>query len=77
MLFAYPFVYQQTDWPLWLSWLGLLTTVWGGVAAIGANNAGRLWSYAALSDWGLIIVVLAAPGLRSWTLVLFLFLPCA
>lgn len=73
VLFAYPFVYQQTDWPLWLSWLGLLTTVWGGLAAIGTNNAGRLWSYAALSDWGLIIVVLAAPGLRSWTLVLFIF----
>lgn len=73
LLFAYPFVYQQTDWPIWLSWLGLLTTVWGGVAAIGALNAGRLWTYAALSDWGLIIVVLAAPGLRSWTLVLFLF----
>lgn len=73
VLFAYPFVYQQTDWALWLSWLGLLTTVWGGVAAVGTINAGRLWSYAALSDWGLIIVVLAAPGLRSWTLVLFIF----
>lgn len=73
VLFAYPFVYQQTDWPIWLSWLGLLTTVWGGIAALGAVNAGRLWGYAALSDWGLIIVVLAAPGLRSWTLVLFLF----
>jgi multicomponent Na+:H+ antiporter subunit D len=74
VLFAYPFVYQQTDWPIWLSWLGLITTVWGGMAALGALNAGRLWGYAALSDWGLIIVVLAAPGLRSWTLVLFLFL---
>jgi formate hydrogenlyase subunit 3/multisubunit Na+/H+ antiporter MnhD subunit len=74
VLFAYPFVYQQTDWPIWLSWLGLITTVWGGVAALGALNAGRLWGYAALSDWGLIIVVLAAPGLRSWALVLFLFI---
>ena len=74
VLFAYPFTYQQTDWPIWLSWLGLLTTIWGGVAALGALNAGRLWGYAALCDWGLIIVVLAAPGLRSWTLVLFLLL---
>jgi formate hydrogenlyase subunit 3/multisubunit Na+/H+ antiporter MnhD subunit len=73
VLSAYPFVAQQTDWPVWLSWLGLLTTVWGGLAALGALNAGRLWGYAALCDWGLIIVVLAAPGLRSWTLVLFLF----
>jgi formate hydrogenlyase subunit 3/multisubunit Na+/H+ antiporter MnhD subunit len=74
VLFAYPFAYQQTDWPIWLSWMGLLTTIWGGVAALGALNSGRLWGYAALCDWGLIIVVLAAPGLRSWTLVLFLFL---
>ena len=74
VLFAYPFTYQQTDWPIWLSWMGLLTTIWGGVAALGALNAGRLWGYAALCDWGLIIVVLAAPGLRSWTLVLFLLL---
>ena len=74
VLFAFPFTYQQTDWPIWLSWLGLLTTIWGGVAALGALNAGRLWGCAALCDWGLIIVVLAAPGLRSWTLVLFLLL---
>lgn len=70
---AFPFVVQQTDWPTWLSWLGMLTAVWGGFAAVGAQNAGRLWGYAALHDWGLIILVLATPGLRSWTLVLFLY----
>jgi len=73
VLAAYPFVLWATDWPIWLSWLGLLTTVWGGIAALGALNAGRLWGYAALSDWGLIILVLATPGLRSWTLAVFLF----
>ncbi len=43
------------------------------MAAIGATTAGQLWGYAALHDWGLIIVVLATPGVQSWTLVLFLF----
>lgn len=70
---AFPFVFRQTDWPLWMSALGLLTAIWGGVAAIGSIHAGRLWGYAAIHDWGLIVLVLAAPGVRSWTLVLFLF----
>lgn len=72
-LATYPFILQQSDWPLWMSALGLLTAVWGGVAAIGANHAGRLWGYASLHDWGLIVLALAIPGVRSWTLVLFLF----
>lgn len=72
-LSAYPFVFRQTNWPLWLSALGLVTAVWGGFAAIGATHAGRLWGYAAVHDWGLIVLVMATPGLRSWTLVLFLF----
>ena len=73
MLATFPFVLDATEWPTWLSWVGLITAVWGGLAAIGAVNAGRLWGYAALHDWGLIILALAAPGMRSWTLVLFLF----
>ncbi|MBK8046855.1 MAG: hypothetical protein IPK16_06855 [Anaerolineales bacterium] len=72
VLNTYPFVALNTDWTLWLSWLGLLTAVWGGAATVGARNAGRLWGYVSLLDWGLIIVVLAVPSLRSWTLVLFL-----
>lgn len=72
-LAAYPFILRQSDWVVWLGALGLLTAVWGGVAAIGANHAGRLWGYAALHDWGLIILALATPDLRGWTLVLFLF----
>lgn len=70
---AFPFVYRQSDWSLWMSSLGLVTAVWGGVAAVGAVHAGRLWGYAAVHDWGLIVLALATPGMRSWTLVLFLF----
>ncbi len=72
-LAAYPFILRQTDWVVWMGALGLLTAVWGGVAAIGADHAGRLWGYAALHDWGLIVLALATPDLRGWTLVLFLF----
>jgi formate hydrogenlyase subunit 3/multisubunit Na+/H+ antiporter MnhD subunit len=72
-LSAFPFVVRQSEWSLWMSALGLATAVWGGVTAIGSTHAGRLWGYAAIHDWGLIVVALASPGLRSWTLVLFLF----
>ncbi len=64
---------QQAPLGLWLTWIGLVTAVWGGLAAFGTSHAGRLWGYTALHNWGLILLVLAAPGSRGWSLVLFLF----
>lgn len=72
-LATFEFVPQQAPLGLWLTWIGLITAVWGGVAAFGATHAGRLWGYSALHDWGVILLVLAAPGSRGWSLVLFLF----
>ena len=72
-LATFEFVPQQAPLGLWLTWIGLATAVWGGVAAAGTSHAGRLWGYSALHDWGLILLVLAAPGARGWSLVLFLF----
>jgi hypothetical protein len=72
-LATFEFVPQQAPLGLWLTWIGLVTAVWGGVAAFGTTHAGRLWGYSALHDWGVILLVLAAPGSRGWSLVLFLF----
>ena len=72
-LAMFEFVAQHAPLGLWLTWIGLITAVWGGVAALGAMHAGRLWGYSALHDWGVILLVLAAPGARGWSLVLFLF----
>ncbi|MEZ4864358.1 MAG: proton-conducting transporter membrane subunit [Caldilineaceae bacterium] len=69
----FPFVAQTGSFEVWMTWAGLATTIWGGIAAAGASHPGRLWGYAALHDWGLILMILAVPGLRSWPLVLFLF----
>jgi multicomponent Na+:H+ antiporter subunit D len=73
LVLAFPFVDQDNSLHEWLTWAGLATAVWGGVAAAGAGHPGRLWGYAALHDWGLIILVLAVPGLPSGLLALFLF----
>ncbi|MBV7330248.1 hypothetical protein KFU94_18760 [Chloroflexi bacterium TSY] len=70
---SFPVVTQQPFFGLWLGLAGLITAVWGGIATAGANHPGRLWGYAALHDWGLIIMILGVPGARSWPLVLFLF----
>ena len=72
-LVVFAFVPQQAPLGLWLTWIGLATAVWGGLAAAGTSHAGRLWGYSALHDWGLILLVLSAPGARGWSLVLFLF----
>jgi NADH:ubiquinone oxidoreductase subunit 2 (subunit N) len=73
LVLTFPFVEGSSSLQEWLTWAGLATAIWGGVAAAGASHPGRLWGYAALHDWGLIILVLAVPGLRSWLLALVLF----
>lgn len=69
----YPFMAELSGQNLWLIAAGLLTAVWGGLAAVGSSHPGRLWSYAMLHDWGLILLMLAASGESSWSLVFFLF----
>jgi len=69
----YPFIIDASPFELWFTWAGLATTVWGGIAAAGALHPGRLWGYAALHDWGLILMVLAVPSPTTWPLALFLF----
>jgi len=69
----YPFIATESSFELWLTWAGLITTVWGGLAAAGSTHPGRLWGYAALHDWGLILMLLAIPSPTTWPLALFLF----
>ncbi|MEZ4680694.1 MAG: proton-conducting transporter membrane subunit [Caldilineaceae bacterium] len=69
----YPFITTAQNFELWFTWAGLITTIWGGIAAAGALHPGRLWGYAALHDWGLILMLLAVPSPTTWPLALFLF----
>lgn len=52
---------------------GLLTIAWGGVAAIGQRDVARLWGYAGLYNYGLLILAIALGLVSSWVLVLMLF----
>lgn len=70
---AYPFLASTGSFSFGLTLAGLLTAVWAGVAAAGTEHPGRLWGYAALHDWGLIIMILGVPGAISWQTALLLF----
>lgn len=52
---------------------GLLTIAWGGVAAMGQRDVARLWGYAGLYNYGLLILAIALGLVSSWVLVLMLF----
>jgi multicomponent Na+:H+ antiporter subunit D len=70
---GFPVIYSEGVFSQLMALTGLLTALWGGMAAIGTGHLGKLWGYSALHDWGLILLVIATPGLRSWSLAAFLF----
>lgn len=51
----------------------LLTIAWGGIAAVGQRDVARLWGYAGLFNYGLLILAVALGLVSSWVLVLMLF----
>ena len=73
VIVAYPFMETLAPLNIWFAWAGLVTAIWAGVAAVGTTQPGRLWGYLSLHDWGLIILLLSVPGVRTWSLVAFLF----
>jgi multicomponent Na+:H+ antiporter subunit D len=73
LVLEFPFMQTQAPLNIWFAWAGLVTAIWAGIAAVGTSHPGRLWGYLSLHDWGLIILLLSVPGLRTWSLVAFLF----
>lgn len=70
---SFPALRESSAIQLWLTTLGTLTLIWGGVAAAGASHPGRLWGYAMLHDWGLILLLLGGFNEVSRPLVISLF----
>jgi formate hydrogenlyase subunit 3/multisubunit Na+/H+ antiporter MnhD subunit len=73
VMMRFSFVVDLAPLTLWLTVGGVFTAIWGGVAAAGTSHPGRLWGYALLHDWGLILLILAIPGADRWPLVISLF----
>ena len=77
---AWLFMFQRaaTLWPAWfqsahmdtlLLWGGLLTIGWAGFAGLFSRDLGRLWSYAALAEWGSLLLLLSRNGTLTLALL--------
>lgn len=61
-LVTYPWLGDTVDSARWLLWLGILTAMLGGLLAASQRRLGRMLGYAALYDYGILII---AMGLRG------------
>ncbi len=73
-LVTYPWLSEAVDSAQWLLWLGLFTAVLGGVLAAVQSRLGRLGGYAALYDYGILIVALGLRGTAGLPTTIWLLL---
>ncbi len=52
---------------------GLVTLLWGGLGAMTAGRIPRLWAYAALHDWGVLLLGLGLGVPLEWQMATALF----
>ncbi len=61
-LVTYPWLGDAVDSARWLLWLGVFTAVLGGTMTAVQRRLGRMTGYAALYDYGVLIVALGLRG---------------
>ncbi|MCE2466868.1 MAG: hypothetical protein J4G06_02505 [Caldilineaceae bacterium] len=73
-LLRHPILQSYEPLFAWLGWAGILTVVWGGLSALGTQDPRRIWFYASMLNWGMILLVVTLPVGRVWGTILGLFL---
>lgn len=73
-LVTYPWLGAAVDSARWLFWLGMFTAALGGILAAVQNRLGRLGGYAALYDYGILIVALGLRGTAGLPTTIWLLL---
>ncbi len=73
-LVTYPWLNQALDSAQWLLWLGMFTAGLGGTLAAVQSRLGRLTGYAALYDYGVLIVALSLRGTAGLPTTIWLLL---
>lgn len=58
----------------WLGWAAVITVIWSGLAALGLQQPQRIWFYASMLNWGMILLVFTLPLPQIWETMLSLFL---
>ncbi len=59
---------------IWLGWAAIITVIWSGIAALGTQTPNRLWFYASMLNWGMILLVFTLPLAQVWETMLTLYL---
>ncbi len=59
---------------VWLGWAAIITVCWSGIAAVGMQSPGRIWFYASMLNWGMILLVFTLPLAQVRETILTLFL---
>ncbi len=57
---------QQIEVSRFLAIAGLATMLWGALGAMTADRVQRLWAYAALHDWGVLLLGLSLGAPLEW-----------
>jgi multicomponent Na+:H+ antiporter subunit D len=73
-LVTYPWLTSAVDSARWLLWLGILTALLGGALAAIQNTLGRFMGYAAVYDYGVLLVAMALRGSAGVPLAIWLLL---
>lgn len=73
-LVTYPWLNETLDSAQWLLWLGLFTATLGGALAAVQTRLGRLIGYAALYDYGILVVALGLRGTAGLPTTIWLLL---
>lgn len=73
-LVTYPWLSEAVDSAQWLLWLGLFTAALGGALAAVQTRLGRLTGYAALYDYGILVVALGLRGTAGLPTTIWLLL---
>jgi len=73
-LVTYPWLSEAVDSASWLLWLGVLTAVLAGALTSTQRRLGRMVGYAALYDYGILIVALGLPGTAGLPTAIWLLL---
>ncbi len=59
---------------VWLGWAAVITVIWSGIAALGTQTPSRIWFYASMLNWGMILLVFTLPLEQVWETILTLYL---
>jgi multicomponent Na+:H+ antiporter subunit D len=73
-LVTYPWLTSAVNTANWLLWLGILTALLGGAVAAIQNTLGRFMGYAAVYDYGVLLVAMALRGSAGVPLAIWLLL---